>query len=138
MIHSTNSEIDTIEFGKKFGETLKSGDVVLLFGELGSGKTTFTKGIAKALGIKRRITSPTFTLMNVYELDDITFAHIDTYRLKKAQDLIDIGAFDYISNPNAITVIEWPEKILDLLKDIKTKSVNFSVDSKTLKRIISI
>ncbi len=95
---------------------------MLLHGELGAGKTTFTKGIAQGLDIKDQITSPTFTLMNVYKNGRLV--HIDTYRLKNAQELIDIGAEDYIGNPDSISVIEWPEKIKKLLTTKRFISVH--------------
>jgi len=139
------TEQATIKAGSAFAKKLHGGDVVLLYGELGAGKTTFAKGIAKGLGIKNTITSPTFTLMGVYQIpprnpstrrpgrlaqDDTIGAghqlcHIDTYRLKDVQELRAIGAEDYIGDPHTITIIEWPEKIADLLADKKTKAVYF-------------
>lgn len=115
------NETETVEAGKKLGETLKGGDVVLLYGDLGAGKTTFAKGIAAGLGIKEEITSPTFTLMNVYA--DGKLVHIDTYRMEDKKELEKIGALDYIGNPLSITLIEWPEKILPLLTSKHAVSV---------------
>ena len=100
----------------------------MLSGELGAGKTSLVKGIAKGLGIKHEITSPTFTLMNVYKLrtensELRTLIHIDTYRLKDEKELLEIGVEDYLGKPNTICVIEWPEKISNLLKNYKTKNI---------------
>lgn len=114
---------ETFNVGKKFSETLHGGDIVLLSGELGAGKTTLVKGIAEGLGIQGDIVSPTFTLLNVYECrmqnaECKNFVHVDTYRLNNEQQLIDIGIEDYLGDPETVCVIEWPEKLQTLLKNI--------------------
>ncbi len=91
-------------------KSLKKGTVVLLKGNLGSGKTTFTQGLAKALGIKKRITSPTFLLMKVYPSKHKKIkqlVHLDLYRL---DEVVEFGLEDYL-NEESLVVIEWPEKI---------------------------
>ena len=114
-----------------------------LYGDLGAGKTTLTKGIAEGLGVKETITSPTFALMNVYNIKTLkrenkkTLVHIDTYRLKNEQELIDIGAEDYLGDKDTICIIEWPEKISTLLQNKKTISVEIEhVEEKTREIII--
>ncbi len=102
---------------------------MLLSGDLGAGKTSLIKGIAVGLGIKQKITSPTFTLMNVYEignkkLEIKKLIHIDTYRLKDEKELLEIGVEDYLGRPDTICAIEWPEKISGLLKNRKTIKIN--------------
>lgn len=118
----------TINFGKQLSRSLRGGDILCLYGDLGAGKTALTKGIAAGLGIKKEIKSPTFTLMNMYDLPRSQaarrLAHIDTYRLKNEQELIDIGALDYLGDLDTITVIEWPEKIDGLLKGKKIKKIS--------------
>ena len=129
--------------GADFARTLRGGDIVLLHGELGAGKTTFVKGMAKGLGVTQNITSPTFALMGLYVVPErsvacdaqskglrqaqakIMLCHIDTYRLKNADELRAIGAEDYIGEPHTVTVIEWPEKIAALLAAHKTKNIFF-------------
>lgn len=101
----THSSEETIAVAKEFAGALKGGDVVLLHGELGAGKTTFTKGVALALGIKEPITSPTFTIIKEYEGKDLFLYHMDLYRL--SDDLSEIGLEEYLGNPNGICVIEW-------------------------------
>src|SRR3989338_8137336 len=128
MLFITKSQSETEVFGKKLSAKLNGGDILLLSGELGAGKTSLVKGIAKGLGIKHEITSPTFTLMNVYKLrtensELRTLIHIDTYRLKDEKELLEIGVEDYLGKPNTICVIEWPEKISNLLKNYKTKNI---------------
>ena len=101
----SQNEEDTIHFGLKISRFLKEGMVILLQGDLGVGKTTFTKGLASGMGIKRNITSPTFTIMKVYH-GKHTLYHIDAYRLEGIDQ--DLGFEDYIYD-DGITVIEWPE-----------------------------
>ena len=101
----SQNEEDTIHFGLKISRFLKEGMVILLQGDLGVGKTTFTKGLASGMGIKRNITSPTFTIMKVYH-GKHTLYHIDAYRLEGIDQ--DLGFEDYIYD-DGITVIEWHE-----------------------------
>jgi len=102
-------ELETLEelenFGLKFGKSLKGGETILLSGPLGAGKTTFTKSVGKALGIKEDIISPTFNIVRVYNSNLGDFYHIDAYRLEdlKYDPVLD----DYIFDDNAIKVIEW-------------------------------
>lgn len=125
MEYITHSDAETRELGKKLAADVKGGDIVLLSGELGAGKTTLVKGLAGGLGIKEEITSPTFTLMNIYhrkheKTENMkTLVHIDTYRLRNEQELIDIGVEDYLGNSETVCVIEWPEKLQTLLKNKK-------------------
>ncbi|MFA7315048.1 MAG: tRNA (adenosine(37)-N6)-threonylcarbamoyltransferase complex ATPase subunit type 1 TsaE [Candidatus Magasanikbacteria bacterium] len=122
MKFETNTNEEMIALGEKISKNLVGGDIVLLQGELGAGKTTITKGIAKGLKISDEIVSPTFTIMNVYENGKLV--HIDTYRLENANDLIEIGVEDYLGQPNTITIIEWPEKIKNILKNKKTIEIS--------------
>ena len=136
------NEKEMIDFGKKIAHDLKGGDVLCLYGELGSGKTTLTKGIAQVFEIKKRIKSPTFTLMNIYPVETretgalaklklfnrVNIVHIDTYRLQDEQELIDIGAEDYLGAEDAICIVEWPEKIEGLLKNKKCVKIRIEHD----------
>ncbi len=116
----TNSEQETFDFAKKFAESLKGGEVIALEGDLGAGKTVFTKGLAEGLGVKRTVTSPTFVVMKVYDVIEQKFGikklvHIDAYRLDSVQSAKTIGAEEYFGSPDTVTVIEWPEKIKNAL-----------------------
>lgn len=130
-----NSEQKTIEFGEELSQQLHGGDILFLSGDLGAGKTTLTKGIAKGLGIKDNITSPTFTLMNIYKTNNNIIkkmVHIDTYRLEDENKLYEIGAEDYVGAPDSVCLIEWPEKIEQLTKGkkiitIKIEHVNNAI-----------
>lgn len=123
MERFTSSEEQTKKIGLDLANRLQGGDILCLSGELGAGKTTLVKGLAAGLGIKKEITSPTFTLLNIYEVkkDGIRkLVHIDTYRLKNEEELLDIGAEDYLGAADTVCVIEWPEKIEELLKNKRT------------------
>jgi len=117
---TTNSAKQTFEFAEKFSKTLKGGEIIGLVGDLGAGKTIFTKGLASGLGIKKNITSPTFVLMRIYEvrsekLEVRNFVHIDAYRIKSVKDLESIGAEEYFNRPDTIIIIEWADRIKKIL-----------------------
>lgn len=106
----TNSDQETIALGETFAKELKGGDIICLTGDLGGGKTHFTKGIAKGLGIEEDITSPTFVLMRDYETNKgFILHHLDLYRLKGAQALEGMDLDDYLGAEDSLVVIEWPE-----------------------------
>ena len=109
MIIITNSEKETICEGEKLGRTLKPGSAVALHGELGAGKTAFTRGIAAGLGINANVSSPTFTIVNEYS-GDIPLFHFDMYRLEDEDELFDIGWDDYLDR-GGVCVVEWSEKV---------------------------
>jgi len=115
MIRVTRNPRETIELGQKLAGKLSRGDVVALYGDLGSGKTTFTKGIGKGLGVKnpRQINSPTFVLIKEYAAR-IPVYHLDLYRLDRLQDIEDIAVEEYIYG-DGVTVIEWAEKMKKIL-----------------------
>lgn len=123
------TEQETIDVGKEIASSLTGGDVILLSGELGAGKTTLVKGIAAALSIKKNINSPTFSLMNVYTLKKTIqsineLVHIDTYRMQNEAEILAIGVTDYIGQPSVLTLIEWPEKIAVLLKHYRVINIS--------------
>jgi len=105
----TNNETETVGEGEKLGCTLKPGTVIALFGELGAGKTAFTRGIALGLGIGASVSSPTFTIVNEYP-GDIPLFHFDMYRLESENELFDIGWDDY-HDRGGVCVVEWSEKV---------------------------
>ncbi|OAN61741.1 tRNA (N6-adenosine(37)-N6)-threonylcarbamoyltransferase complex ATPase TsaE [Balneola sp. EhC07] len=116
MKFKSSSVKETIEFGRKFAEELKAGDVVCLEGDLGAGKTHFVKGIASGLGIdQEKVNSPTFTLINEY-FGEIPIFHFDCYRLKTIQEALEIGIEEYLYG-EGVSVIEWPSKIKELIPE---------------------
>lgn len=110
----TKNQEETIAVGEKLGKLLKSGDVVLLTGDLSAGKTTFTKGIGKAIGVKKIINSPTFTIVKEYRGDEFTLYHLDLYRLDGLNQDFDLE--EYIQS-DGICVIEWPYQVKELIPD---------------------
>lgn len=106
----SSSESQTQKIGEDFAKTLKPGDVVALFGTLGAGKTVFVKAVAAALGIKKLITSPTFTFVKTYKKGNIVLHHIDLYRAKDTKDLEALGLPE-IFTKDAIVVLEWADRI---------------------------
>ncbi|MDD4900981.1 MAG: tRNA (adenosine(37)-N6)-threonylcarbamoyltransferase complex ATPase subunit type 1 TsaE [Patescibacteria group bacterium] len=114
----STSEQQTFSFAKKISKKLNGGEIIGLVGDLGAGKTVFTKGLARGLGVKKTVISPTFVLMRVYSLKRANIRwllHIDAYRLKSPKDLLAIGADEYFNRPDAVTVIEWADKIKKIL-----------------------
>ena len=109
----SKSEQDTINFAKKFAKDLKTGDIVVLTGELGSGKTKFTQGILEYYGLENEISSPTFTIVNEHHSNDTNIYHFDVYRLEDVDEFYAIGGEEYLEN--GISIIEWGEIIESIL-----------------------
>lgn len=110
----SKSEKDTSKIAKKFEKCLKGGEVVVLNGDLGAGKTTFTKALCKALKVKENVTSPTFTLMNIYTSGRLPLYHFDMYRLEDESEAQELGLNDFFYS-NGVCMIEWAENIKNLL-----------------------
>ena len=108
---------DTNKFAKKFAKILKGGEVILLGGDLGAGKTTFTKAVLRCLGVKDDVTSPTFTIMREYQSKKFKIYHFDMYRLGSGQEAKEFGLEDYIysKDKSSLVFIEWPENVKDIL-----------------------
>jgi tRNA threonylcarbamoyladenosine biosynthesis protein TsaE len=134
----TNNEEETKKLGEEFSKELKPGQTVLLFGNLGAGKTTFVQGLAKGLGVKDRIISPTFVLVRNHEaLGDIkNLNHIDLYRLKTPEDIRSLGIEDFLADEKSITLIEWADRLLGFKPDSGFKITINSLEEN--KREISI
>jgi len=111
----TNSYEETQKLGADFARKINLVSVLALHGDLGSGKTTFIQGLAKGLGIERKIISPTFIIMRTYQITPKTFYHVDLYRIKDEKDIRDLGLIDLMQEPQNLFAIEWPEKIKSLL-----------------------
>ena len=115
---------DTQKFAGNFISDLSPSTdratVVGLYGNLGAGKTTLTQSIARVLGISETVTSPTFVIEKIYELTDKKFTHlihIDAYRLEKSEELLHLGWQDIISDPHNLILIEWPERVADIMPE---------------------
>ncbi len=109
----SHSENDTIEFAKDFAEKLNKHSIIVLSGDLGSGKTKFTEGILKYFGLDDEISSPTFTIVNEYDAKDVKLFHFDLYRLEDIDEFYAIGGEEYLQN--GICIFEWGEMIESIL-----------------------
>ena len=111
----TRSSIQTKDFAKNLAKETSVGTIVALIGDLGSGKTTFAQGFAEGLDILESIVSPTFKLVSEYDGEKCKLIHVDTYRLDSIEDFLNICGEDIIRTPGAIILIEWADKIIDIL-----------------------
>lgn len=117
-VYETFSPEETHVLGEKIGKQAKAGDVYTLVGELGVGKTVFTQGIAEGLGIKEAVSSPTFTIVQVYEEGRLPFYHFDVYRIGDIEEMDEIGYEDYFYG-NGLCMIEWANLIEDILPECR-------------------
>ena len=111
---TTNSEAETFQAGKELAAKLRGGEIIGLYGDLGAGKTVFTRGVCAGLGYEKKVQSPTFVLLKTYPLENKQIkqiCHIDAYRINSFKDLEAIGAEDYLENKNTVTLIEWAGKL---------------------------
>ena len=145
LIATRSSKIDiskessTAKFARKFSKILKVGDVVLLHGEIGAGKTTFIRYLINSLEKKNKvklgeITSPTFSILNEYEIKNITIRHYDLFRIKDSNEIKNIGIYENIHD--FITFIEWPDKIQKKIK--KKYNLYFKYNSKLNMRSLEV
>ena len=130
-LHSHSPE-ETFDYGSKLAPLLQPGDLISLTGDLGAGKTVFTKGLAKGLGVKENITSPTFIIISEYA-GRLPFYHFDVYRLH-SDELTDLGYEDYFYGAG-VTVVEWGDKIQDKLPT-DYLSIDFTYGKEELKRAL--
>src|SRR3989344_5756021 len=126
-----DSEKETEKFARTFAKKLKKGDVLAFYGELGSGKTTFINYLAKAMGIKRRLISPTFVIHRNYQGRNFNLHHIDLYRVKSRKEIVDLGLLDLFEDPKNIIAIEWAEKMEKFLPKNTIRIYLKYVDEKT-------
>ncbi|MBQ8201699.1 MAG: tRNA (adenosine(37)-N6)-threonylcarbamoyltransferase complex ATPase subunit type 1 TsaE [Clostridia bacterium] len=105
----TASPNETRALGKRLASLLREGDVLLLFGDLGAGKSEMTRGIAEGLGVRSTVTSPSFTILNVYDEGCVPLYHFDWYRLESAEELYEMGMDEYLGG-DGIAVVEWPSQ----------------------------
>ncbi|QTI96192.1 MAG: tRNA (adenosine(37)-N6)-threonylcarbamoyltransferase complex ATPase subunit type 1 TsaE [Candidatus Nanogingivalaceae bacterium] len=130
-----NSTEEMIEFGKEIGSNLEGGSVLELIGDVGAGKTTFTKGLALGLGVLETVQSPTFTISRVYEGDNLTLSHYDFYRLND-YGIMKMELAENLSDPQNITVVEWAGDLADILPEKHLKLIFESVSED--KRLVKV
>ena len=127
MQYFTNSAEETERLGQRLGETLRGGEVVAYLGELGAGKTAFTRGLARGLGISMRVTSQTYTIVNEYTGGRLPLFHFDMYRLGSEEELFDIGWEDYLAR-GGVCAVEWSENVSGAMEDAITVRIEKTSD----------
>jgi tRNA threonylcarbamoyladenosine biosynthesis protein TsaE len=113
--YETATEAETLRAGEEFARQLRAGDVVACYGDLGAGKTRFIQGVCRGLGVAEHVTSPTFTILNEYFSGALSVFHFDFYRIASPAELRDIGAREYFESGEGVCLIEWAEKVAELL-----------------------
>jgi len=127
MIFTTNSPRETEKIGEALGKILPAGTVLAYEGDLGAGKTAFTRGLARGLGYLDPVTSPTYTIVNEYLGGRLPLFHFDMYRLRSSDDLFDIGWEDYLDR-NGICAVEWSENVRDAMENAITVRIEKTGD----------
>lgn len=120
MVIETRSPEETFRLGERLGEKSRPGQVYTLTGDLGVGKTVFTQGLAKGLGVDEPVNSPTFTIVQVYEGGRLPFYHFDVYRIGDVEEMDEVGFEDYIMG-DGVSLIEWADLIREILPDKRTE-----------------
>ena len=120
MIIETNSPEETFELGKRLGEQAKPGWIFTLVGDLGVGKTVFTQGLARGLGIEEPVSSPTFTIVQEYDTGRLPFYHFDVYRIGDIEEMDEVGFEDYVMG-EGVSLIEWANLIEEILPEKRTE-----------------
>ena len=131
---TTHSADETQALGQKLASRLAPGDVIAYFGDLGAGKTAFTRGLAQGLGITDPVTSPTYTIVNEYLSGRIPLFHFDMYRLSSSDELFDIGWEDYLSR-GGVCAVEWSENVEDALQDAIRVTIEKDADESDTRHI---
>ena len=127
MEFTTNSPAETEKIGEAMGKILPAGTVLAYEGDLGAGKTAFTRGLARGLGYTLPVTSPTYTIVNEYLGGRLPLFHFDMYRLHSSDDLFDIGWEDYLDR-NGICAVEWSENVRDAMENAITVRIEKTGD----------
>ena len=131
---TTHSADETQALGQKLASRLAPGDVIAYFGDLGAGKTAFTRGLAQGLGITDPVTSPTYTIVNEYLSGRIPLFHFDMYRLSSSDELFDIGWEDYLSR-GGVCAVEWSENVEDALQNAIRVTIEKDADEPDTRHI---
>ena len=131
---TTHSADETQALGQKLASRLAPGDVIAYFGDLGAGKTAFTRGLAQGLGITDPVTSPTYTIVNEYLSGRIPLFHFDMYRLSSSDELFEIGWEDYLSR-GGVCAVEWSENVEDALQDAIRVTIEKDADEPDTRHI---
>lgn len=134
----TCSETETVDLGARFSGKLAPGDIVACYGDLGSGKTSFIRGVCQGLHIQEHVASPTFTIVNEYRTENFPVYHFDFYRLTTTRELLEIGFEDYLSRQDGVCLIEWAEKVQRVLSPLPRYAVELRVGKTRDVRMVVI
>lgn len=134
MEYLTRSAAETELLGARLAARLLPGDVIAYRGDLGAGKTAFTRGLARGLGIEEAVTSPTYTIVNEYLAGRLPLFHFDMYRLHDAEELFDLGWEDYLAR-NGVCAVEWSENVREALEDPITVAISKDPTDENARRI---
>jgi len=128
---TSNSSVFTKKLGEQFSKVISSGDIILFVGELGGGKTTFISGLAKGLDVKNSLSSPSFTILNIYKMGRVDkLVHADFYRLGNIGDIIGVGIEEYLYDSSSVVCIEWGDKIKKYIKkDYVEIEINYLLEN---------
>lgn len=122
MRYVTHGPEETEALGQRLAEHLRPGDVIAYYGDLGAGKTAFTRGLARGLGVRETVTSPTYTIVNEYLTGRMPLFHFDMYRLGSSDELFEIGWEDYLAR-GGVCAVEWSENVSDALEEAITVQI---------------
>ena len=122
MRYVTHGPEETEALGQRLAEHLRPGDVIAYYGDLGAGKTAFTRGLARGLGVRETVTSPTYTIVNEYLTGRMPLFHFDMYRLGSSDELFEIGWEDYLAR-GGVCAVEWSENVADALEEAITVQI---------------
>lgn len=141
VVCQSTTEGVTKAFGRKLASQIKCGGVILLSGELGAGKTTFVQGIGEGLGITQTLTSPTFTLMNVYTASHPivhTLVHVDLYRLTESDRITELDLETWQTDPHTLLLIEWPERMAETYWQNVIGTISFKLGETMNQRLVEV
>ena len=136
MLTVTNSAAETRELGEQLAKRLEPGDVVLLRGDLGAGKSELTGGIARGLGVRETVTRPSFTILNVYDSGVIPLYHFDWYRLESAEELYELGMDEYLCG-DGVSLVEWPGRCPDAVPE-SCLVIRIETEGENIRRITEV
>ena len=137
MTFVTNSPEETRALGARLGKWLRPGDVVLLLGDMGAGKSELSRGIARGLGIDGPVPSPTFTIMQAYDMGAHPLYHFDWYRLESSQELYEMGMDEYLGG-DGIALVEWPSMAPDAVPDMRLEVTLAPAEDREYQRCITL
>jgi len=139
-IYSSSSEEETFNLGMRFADRLHAGDVVAFYGDLGTGKTEFIKGVCEELGVSEIVSSPTYTIVNQYPAEtsygeEVTIYHIDLYRIEDPAELVELGLQEILSDPLGIALIEWAHVAESMVPAVRWDVRLSALDDESRRRI---